>query len=663
MKNTFLSIILCLFVYENGWTEKRAPELADLYCIYDVSEPDISPDGKSVVYTVYSLNSKNNLSISELWLISFDGKQSRQLTFSGENSNYLPKWSPDGEWISFLSDSDDEGSIQVWLISSHGGKPFQISYMTGDVSDYVWSPDSKQIALIASEKRNDLKKTQNTDEEVKPIVIDRYLFKSDGSGYLTDKRNHLFLLNVKNKKSILLTPGEYDESSPAWSPDGKLIAYVTKRGKDADRNFNFDIYLIKPEAGASEQQLTHYASSDMDPDWESGLSWSPDSSKIAYLRSDQDKWIYYAPSQLAVVNINNGTEHIISPQDKWFYKPKWSADGKSIYALVEESRNTYLNQINLESGMSTKLTHGLRNDLDFALRKGKIVLLTTDDTHPSELFIVESGLRQLTQHNKKLLDEVEFQPASDIQFKSFDGVEIDGLLMKPYKYLPGIKAPGILYLHGGPVYQFSHEFNFDFQWLAAKGYVVIAPNPRGSSGRGFEFAKAIFADWGNLDVKDVLAAVDKVVGMGIVDSQRLAVGGWSYGGMLTDYVIASDTRFKAALSGAGSANFLSSYGVDQYTPEYELELGKPWRNPNLYLKLSYPFMKPDRIKAATLFMCGQLDVNVPCIGSEQLYQELRSLGVPTQLVIYPDEYHTLSTPSFIVDRLQRYTDWLGKYLK
>lgn len=655
----FLCIIFC-FIFENGWAEKRKPELNDLYRIADISEPAISPDGHWVAYTVNKLNAEDNVSYSELWRVSINTKQNQQLTFSKEYSNSLPKWSPDGKWLAYLSDAGDQDTTQIWLMPAKGGKAFQLTHTAGEINDFTWSPDSKVIAFTGNESI-----TGDTDKEdlEKPIVVDRYQFKADGSGYLTNVYDHLYLYNLENKTTIQLTSGEHDEYLPSWSPDGKKIAYVSRRGKDADRHFNYDIYLIEPKRKALEQQLTHYVGADMDPDWESNLSWSPDSSKIAYLRSKEDKWIYYAPTQLAVVNVADGKESIITPLDRWFYKPQWSQDGLSIFVLIEESRNTYLNKIDLATGRINPVTDGLRSDMDFALYRDKIVLLSTDDVHPAELFLVDSKYASLTQQNKRLLEEVAFQPAVDIEFKSFDGANIQGLLMKPYNYQKGTLYPGVLNLHGGPVYQFSHEFNFDFQWFAANGYVVIAPNPRGSSGRGFDFARAIYADWGNLDVKDVLAAVDHVVSMGITDPERLAVGGWSYGGILTDYVIASDNRFKAAFSGAGTANILSGYGIDQYTLEYEFELGKPWEHPDLYLKLSYPFMKPYKIKTPTLFLCAQLDFNVPCAGSEQLYQALKALNVPTQLVIYPDEYHSLTVPSFIVDRLQRYKNWLNKYMR
>ena len=215
----------------------------------------------------------------------------------------------------------------------------------------------------------------------------------------------------------------------------------------------------------------------------------------------------------------------------------------------------------------------------------------------------------------------------------------------------------------GPVGQFECSFEEEWQWFAANGYVVLAPNPRGSSGRGEKFQTAIYADWGNVDTQDVLAAVDDAVARGIADPDRLAVGGWSYGSMLTNYVIASTQRFKAATSGAGSSNPLAGYGSDQYIREYEQELGQPWKNIEGWLKVSYPFFHADRITTPTLFLCGEDDFNMPIVGSEQMYQALRSLGVPTQLVIYPGQHHGIRKPSYVRDRLERYLAWYDKYAK
>ncbi|HHF7375423.1 S9 family peptidase [Legionella bozemanae] len=620
--------------------------------IKTVSEPDISRDGKWVVYTVEENISKID-AVSNIWVVSYDGKISKQLTNNKKNSSFLPKWSPNGQWIAFLFENNEAKGLQ--LLNRQSGQIIRLTNSLYDVSDFAWSPDSQNIAFIASE-------ANEKDSKNKPIVITRYLFKKDTEGYLGEKRTHLYRLAIRNKQIELLTPGPYDEWAPAWSPNGDYIAFISKRGNEPDRSYNSDVYVIRNKSGSKAIQLTRFPGGGMDPDWESTPSWSPNNAQIAYL-SFNNKSPIYAPTQLAVVGLTTHKEQIIAPIDRWFTKPKWSEDGKKIYALIETSRNTHLSEIDVATGTVRTLTKGERVDSEFSIGQQRIVIVSSDDQHPPELFAVENTLRPLTHHNQKLLDEVIFRPLEDIEFKSSDGTLIEGLLLKPAHYKPGKQYPAFLNLHGGPVYQSSHEFNFDWQWLAAEGYTIIAPNPRGSSGKGYEFSHAINADWGNLDVKDALASVDYVIKKGIVDPNQLAVGGWSYGGMLTNYIIASTQRFKAAISGAGTGSILGNYGEDQYTLDYESELGKPWLNTQIYLKLSYPLMKANKIKTPTLFMCASLDFNMPCIGSEQLYQALKSLNIPTQLIIYPEQYHTLDRPDFQIDRLQRFKDWMDLYLK
>jgi dipeptidyl aminopeptidase/acylaminoacyl peptidase len=284
---------------------------------------------------------------------------------------------------------------------------------------------------------------------------------------------------------------------------------------------------------------------------------------------------------------------------------------------------------------------------------------------PAEVFAVDSGgaLRPLSRQNDGWLQGVRLASTEEISFKSRDGTKVNGLLVKPPGWTPGRPWPAILRIHGGPTEQYQNEFDFEFQWLASRGYVVIAANPRGSTGRGQKWATAIYADWGHKDAEDVLAAVDYAVAGGIADPKRLGVGGWSYGGILTNYVIAQDRRFKAATSGAGISNILAGYGTDMYVREYEAELGAPWQNTSLWLKLSSPFLHADRITTPTLFLGGTEDFNVPLLNSEQMYQALRSLGRDAELVIYPGEHHSLRRPSFRRDRLLRYAEWYDRHLK
>jgi dipeptidyl aminopeptidase/acylaminoacyl peptidase len=249
-----------------------------------------------------------------------------------------------------------------------------------------------------------------------------------------------------------------------------------------------------------------------------------------------------------------------------------------------------------------------------------------------------------------------------IYFRSADGTPIEGFVVKPLGFEPAMKYPAILWIHGGPVSQYEFEFNANAQLFAAKGYVTLLINPRGSSGYGQPFSQAIFADWGNKDYQDVMAGVDHTIKAGYVDANRLGVGGWSYGGILTNYVITKTGRFKAAISGASEALYRTNYGHDHYQLTWEQELGLPWENAELWEKIS-PFNQVAQITTPTLWMGGSEDWNVPIINSEQMYQAMKRLGKETQLVVYPGEHHGIRRPSFIRDRYQRFLEWFGKYVK
>lgn len=665
MRRVLVLVGLVLAAAPARGAEPRLPVLDDLNRVEALSEPELSPDGRWVAYTVGRDDTTADEQTSDLWLASLDGRERRQLTHTADHAESMPRWSPDGRWLAFLSARDDPEELdQVWLLPRDGGEARRLTAMPGGVSDYAWSPDGKRLVLVARDPDDDID-TPKAERKPRPIVIDRLQFKEDGTGYLTRKRTHLYAYTLATKQPVLLTPGDHDELLPAWSPDGRHIVYVTKRGADPDRHMNFDLYLVDPDRPGVERQLTTFAGADLDPGWESRPAWSPDSRRIAYLQGGEDRWLYYAPWQLAVVDVQSGKARVPAPIDRGFTKPRWSADGRAIYALVEQSRTTWLARVDPDDGALAYLTRGPRFDLDFDLDAHRVVLLTSDDLHPARLTTMDlrgRGERALAGHNEWLAG-VKLQPHQDINFPSKDGTRIDGFLTLPPGHQPGQRHPAILRIHGGPVYQFSHEFSLDWQLFAANGYAVVAANPRGSSGRGFDFARAIYADWGNLDAQDVLAAVDHAVALGVADPQRLGVGGWSYGGILTDFVIAKDARFRAAISGAGAANALGTWGTDQYVREYTMELGTPWANTDTYLHVSYPLLHADRIRTPTLFMVGAEDYNVPVNGSEQLYQALRLLEVPTELVVYPEQSHGLDRPSFIRDKHARYLAWYDRYLK
>jgi dipeptidyl aminopeptidase/acylaminoacyl peptidase len=648
---------------------KRKLTLDDISRLRDVSGPEVSPDGAWVAYTVSVRDTGKDRSDSDVWMTSWDGRRSLRLTTS-KASEHTPQWSPDGRYLAFLSDRDDPREVQqIWLLDRAGGEAERITDLPGGVSEYAWSPDGKRLALIASDPDPDSATVSpdTTQRTHRPIVIDRFQFKTDEAGYLDRRRDHLYLFDLASRKPQIVSPGQYNERLPSWSPDGRTIAFVSKRRADFDRTNNWDLYVVEASPGASPRQVTTFEGPDMDPDWESHPpAWSPDGKYLAYVQGGPLKLIYYAGQTLAVVPASGGTARIVTPGlDRNVLSPAWSADGASLLFLLEDDRVANLASVPARGGAVQTLTQGRRTVSDFSTGPGgKIAVLGSTPGAPPEVFALEgSELRGLSRQNDQWLASIQLAPVEEISFQSRDGTPISGFLVRPIGYRPGTRVPTVLRVHGGPVSQFANEFDFEWQLLAADGFAVVAANPRGSSGRGEKFSTAIWADWGNKDGQDVLAAVDYAVVQGVADPNRLGVGGWSYGGILTNQVIARDQRFKAAISGAGQSNALAGYGTDQYVREYEAELGTPWGNTATWIKVSYPFFHADRIVTPTLFLCGDKDFNVPLLNSEQMYQALKSLGRETQLVIYPGEHHGIRKPSYQRDRLERYLQWYGKYLK
>ncbi len=652
--------------------DKRSVTLDDLARIRDVSDPQLSPDGGWVAYTVSSTDLAGDRHDRDVWMTSWDGRQSVRLT-SSKKSESSPRWSPDGKYLAFVSDRDtDEETEQIWLLPRAGGEAERVTSFPGGVEDYDWSPDGKRLVVAAEDPDADApepgkeKSEKEKKKAAKPIVIDRFQFKEDITGYLGKKRTHLYLFDVATKTSEPLTTGTANELLPSWSPDGKAIAFVSKRAADMDRTDNWDVFAIEPRTGAKERQITTYEGADNSPDIESRLAWSPDSQSIAYFQGGPDRLIYYATRHLAVVPAAGGAPRVLTAElDRNVQAPHWTPDGKRILFLLEDDGAFHLARIPAEGGPIERLVTGRRVVAGLTTSPdGKVAILMGSPVQPDEIYAVEGAEpRRLSRQNDDWLAQVRLAPVEDTKFSSKDGTEIHGFLATPPDYVSGKRYPAILRLHGGPVDQFQASFDFEWQILAANGYVVLGANPRGSSGRGEKFSLVIWADWGHKDVEDVLRAVDDAVRRGIADPDRLGVGGWSYGGMLTNYVIAQDGRFAAATSGAGISNILAGYGTDEYVREYEAELGKPWKNPEAWAKVSFPFLHADRIKTPTLFLCGESDFNVPLLNSEQMYQVLRSLGVPTQLVIYPGQYHGLRKPSYLRDRYERYVAWYDKWVK
>ncbi len=640
---------------------KRSLRLDDLFRVRNVRDAQVSPDGEWVAYVVSQLDSVRDKSGSDVYMTHWSSGRTVQLTHTpdGESS---PRWSPDGRYLSFVaSRGDAKSGGQLWLLDRAGGEAFKLTEHKGGVESYAWSPDGKRIAFTSQDPEPDPPKDSSAAKTPKPIVINRYAFKRDVEGYLGDRRNHVWVFDLDSKKEIQLTSGPYDDANPAWSPDGTRIAFVSERTADPDRLNNSDIFVVDARAGSAVRQLTTFNGPDG-----GRPAWSPDGKWIAYLQGSAPELSAYSLNRLAIVPAQGGESRVLTAQlDRPVSDPEFTSDGGSILVLIADDRAQHLARVRVADGSTERLVEGRRVISELAVGgKDHLVVVAGTASQPNEISAVDgASLRALTHENDAWLQEVQLATTEDFSAKGKDGTIVNGLLVKPAGYQLGSKLPTLLRIHGGPNGQDQHSFSFERELFAANGYAVIAANYRGSSGRGQDYQKAIFADWGNKEVQDLLAAVDQVVASGVADPDRLGIGGWSYGGILTDYTIATTTRFKAATSGAGSALQTTMYGTDQYIYQYANELGDPWKNPKLWEKLSYPFWHADRIKTPTLFLGGEKDSNVPVTGGEQMYMALKSQGIDAEMIVYPNQFHGITIPSYQRDRLQRYLAWYDKYLK
>ena len=630
----------------------------DFYGVEDVSDPQVSPDGQWVAYVVTANDRDADEARSAIWMVSWDGSQRLALTPAAEDTGN-PKWSPDGRYLSFIATPAGAEKGQIMLLDRRGGDARPLTSVTGDIGEYAWAPDGKHLAFTMVKG--------DGDSVPKPIVIDARHFKQDEDGYLAQGRQrHLYLLDVDGKHTEQLTTDpQFNEDLPTWSPDGRRIAFIRTHERVVDPDGREDVAVVESVAGAAVRSIVRpYA-----PNAQK-LAWSPDGTSIAYLQGLEPKFNAYIQDHLVLVPAAGGAPRSLADKlDRAVTSFAFAPDSASMTITVEDDGTTYPARIDLAGGAVVReVPTGPFVVSALSSAGGHTALLESNDASPAEVYALESGrLRKLTAHNEAFLAGLNLGTTEDIRFKSKDGAEIHGIIVKPPSFVAGRKYPTVLWIHGGPNGQDEHSlvldgYQFEPQMFAAKGYVVLRVNYRGGSGRGIDFAKAIFADWGHKEVEDLLAGVDYLVARGIADPDRLAVGGWSYGGILTDYTIASDRRFKAAISGAGSADQIAMYGSDEYNLQYDNELGPPWKDQALWLKVSYPFFHADRIHTPTLFLGGAQDFNVPINGGEQMYQSLRTLGVPAQLVVYPGQHHVFVRPSFVKDLAERTSAWLDRYV-
>ncbi len=555
-----------------------------------------------------------------------------------------------------------------------------------------------------------------------PAVITRLQFKADGQGYIGVRPRHLFIVEIppgpaEPVPARRLTGSEFSDGAPRWSPSGDWIAFSSKRSRNPDTNDNVDIWLVPP-AGGEPIQVTTSPGQDGTP------RWSPTGTHVAYRHVPEDPPVY-ANATLRIVAVGGadpatGLPAIGAPVDLTGALDRpvaapavWAADGASVYTLLEDRGMVSLIRVStgLErsdqrrrrgrraptppAGTTAAIIAGPRAVSSFALLpdETEVVAVISHADSPPEIYAAAveprpgavpltdpaghvqpraippaALVRNLTSINRDWADAVLFSDAEPLRFNSTDEKMIEGWLLRPPGYQEGLRYPLIVRIHGGPVAQFNWGFSFERQWLAGQGYAVLYMNPRGSSGYGQEFALSLWADWGGPDLEDILAGVDHLVLRGIADPERLGVGGWSYGGILTNYLITRSDRFQAAIAGASEADYFACYGVDDLQGWWENELGLPYEPE---ARARYEAMSPiydiQRVVTPTLFLVGENDWRVPAAQSEQIYAQLRRRmvdgGPLTGLIVYPGESHGISRPSFVIDRWRRYRAWYDLHLR
>ncbi len=629
----------------------RALIAEDLRAIKAPDDPVFSSDGRQVAYTLDD----------RIHVVAAAGGEARAVTTAG-NASWNPFWSKDGRALYFLSDRS--GSNQLWKLTLDSfGEAEQVTDFTQGIESLNFSRDESRLLLRFTEESLKPKEGDQAGEKPapKPFVITRLEFKEDaGEGYLTgDRAEHLYGYDLGSKTLKPLTSGPYSESGADWSPDGRRIVFVSNRETESDASYKSDLWLVAADNTDRGQTLTRLTNDDAT---KSDPAWSPDGTQIAFLTAADG---VYASPQLAILPAAGGTARILAgPLDAWVTSFRWSADGEWIYFLYDFESGTRLARVRVKDDRVESLLGGDVNVSAMDVAKGGAIVVRAEEANgaPELYMVARGGLRRLTRTNDEFLASVAIGRKEKARFKSADGTEVEAFVTKPPSFVAGRRYPTILHIHGGPVGQFAWGYDVKTQYFAANGYVVVEPNPRGSTGRGAKFVSAIHRTWGITDYDDVIAAVDHVIAQGYADPERLAVFGYSYGGYMTNTVITRTTRFKAAASGAGHSYIAANFGHDIYQKWYNWELGVPWENREKYDALS-PLLKAGQVTTPTIFLGGRDDWNVPVLNAELFYQSLRRRDIDSQLVVYPDTHHGDWSAEFEKDYAERVLGWFDKYLK
>lgn len=688
---------------------------SDLFSVKWVSDPQISPDGKSLLFTVKSVIEEDK--VKKYKTSIYMAKDGRMYPFtSGPKNDTSPRWSPAGDRAVFLSERGKDRT-QMFLISLGGGEAIQLTHRKEGVGEPVWSPDGKKIAFSSLEPENDgadgekdKDKEVAQDEKSDVRVVTKIRHKMNGRGFLPDRRSQVFVLDVESKKIIQITQGDYDCREPEWSPDSKFLAFTSARFEGHEFTSIRDIYVVPVEGGDMRKVTNTNAVV-------GGLSWSPDAKWIACYGHDNQ----YKGSTVAgvcVVPADGGTVTFLTKDKELAVGQSaggdmggspgthatWSNDSASIFFSALNFGKTHIYKVDVATKALVQVTSGnylvagwnkaVDNDT-FGVHYqsptiiGDMVILDplcgqgcgcgmptasawTGFAEVGEAFkpfcLEAKGftVRRLTKINDELLSSVHLSIPEEFEAVSPDGTKVQAWVMKPAEMKEGVKYPLALEIHGGPHSAYGFAFSHEFQLLTSRGYGVLFSNPRGSVGHGQQAMIAIRHDWGGVDFQDIMAAADHAAKLSWVDADRMGVLGGSYGGYMTNWAVTHTDRFKAAVTMRSTCNRMSQFGASDMAfmnGSFEFD-GDPWDNPKAYLDVS-PLMYVRNVTTPIMILHSEQDLRCPIEQGEEWFVALKKTGKTAIMVRFPNENHELSRsgqPKHRLERLEYILAWFDRYL-
>ncbi|MDQ1707985.1 MAG: hypothetical protein QOJ88_1196 [Pyrinomonadaceae bacterium] len=632
-KKLLLLTLLLLAIPASGFAQLKPEQTLNRRTI---SEPRFSPDGNRVAFTLTE-PPRGATRSRHLWLLDTRTREVRQFTNSAK-SELAARWSPDGRRLAFLSDRDE--ATQIYLLPLDGGEAIRLTEGKLAVRAFEWSPDGKQIAFVAPEAKTEAEEKKDKDKD-DARVIDR-----------DDKRARLWIIDVETRKLRQLTSGSWQVQEAKWTPRGdRLIVAATDRPElDLETNRIFSLALADGKLKELSAPRGPFGQ----------LSVAPDGASVAYLAAREDG---PSPHDLYLQPLAGGPARNLSGAsiDRSLAGFVWRPDG-TILALAANGFQTRFYSLT-PAGKAATLTEFKVNPSAFDATAQAIVFTGETMVDAPELWLAsQPGAAENVTHFNESWKQLALVKPEFLRYQSFDGLEIEGALLKPAGYVNGTKLPLIVLIHGGPTGRWADSFQSWGQLLAARGYAVFYPNVRGSTGYGYQFLQANRADWGGGDFKDVMAGVDFLIARGVADPDRLGIAGWSYGGYMASWAITQTTRFKAALSGAGLSDLASEFGTEDGSSYDEWFFGTPYDKPQGFVNSS-PITFIKNARTPTLILQGEDDVVDPIGQSQQLYRGLKRYGVETEFVVYPREGHGFREEKHQLDVLNRLLDWFQRHLQ